>query len=134
MDNVITMNTWTFMPWLHEAFHDASRWNITYYLKLFALSALIILYSLLHTLRFYIYLYSVQFSCSVMSDSLWPHGLQHARLPCPSPIQFYLYYVCLTQFDCKVIQDEVKWVCEVFFSFSTVNSKDRVYYGCLKSW
>ena len=29
--------------------------------------------------------YSVQFSCSVMSDSLWPHGLQHARLPCPSP-------------------------------------------------
>ena len=25
------------------------------------------------------------FSCSVMSDSLWPHGLQHTRLPCPSP-------------------------------------------------
>ena len=29
---------------------------------------------------------SVQFSSSVMSDSLWPHGLQHARLPCASPI------------------------------------------------
>ena len=28
---------------------------------------------------------SVQSSCSVMSDSLWPHGLQHARPPCPSP-------------------------------------------------
>ena len=28
---------------------------------------------------------SVQFSCSVMSDSLWPHGLQHARPPCPLP-------------------------------------------------
>ena len=28
---------------------------------------------------------SIQFSCSVMSDSLWPHALQHARLPCPSP-------------------------------------------------
>ena len=28
---------------------------------------------------------SVQFSHSVMSDSLWPHGLQHARPPCPSP-------------------------------------------------
>ena len=28
---------------------------------------------------------SVQFSCSVVSDSLQPHGLQHARLPCPSP-------------------------------------------------
>ena len=28
---------------------------------------------------------SVQFSCSVMSNSLQPHGLQNARLPCPSP-------------------------------------------------
>ena len=28
---------------------------------------------------------SVQFSRSVMSDSLQPHGLQHARPPCPSP-------------------------------------------------
>ena len=27
---------------------------------------------------------SVQFSRSVVSDSLRPHGLQHARLPCPS--------------------------------------------------
>ena len=29
--------------------------------------------------------FSVQFSCSVMSDSLRSHGLQHVRLPCPSP-------------------------------------------------
>ena len=29
----------------------------------------------------------VQFShCKVVSNSLWPHGLQHARLPCPAPI------------------------------------------------
>ena len=28
---------------------------------------------------------SVQFSCSVVSDSLRPHESQHARLPCPSP-------------------------------------------------
>ena len=28
---------------------------------------------------------SAQFSCSVMSDSLRPHGLQHTRPPCPSP-------------------------------------------------
>jgi len=26
----------------------------------------------------------IQFSHSVMSDSLWPHGLQHTSLPCPS--------------------------------------------------
>ena len=29
--------------------------------------------------------HSVQFSRSVMSDSLWPHESQHARPPCPSP-------------------------------------------------
>ena len=28
---------------------------------------------------------SVQFSRPVMFDSLWPHGLQHTRPPCPSP-------------------------------------------------
>ena len=28
---------------------------------------------------------SVQFSHSVVFNSLWPHGLQHARRPCPSP-------------------------------------------------
>ena len=28
---------------------------------------------------------SIHFIHSVMSDSLWPHGLQHARPPCPSP-------------------------------------------------
>ena len=28
---------------------------------------------------------SVLFSLSFMSDSLWPHGLQHARFPCPAP-------------------------------------------------
>ena len=28
---------------------------------------------------------SVQFSCSVVSDSLWPHEWQHTRPLCPSP-------------------------------------------------
>ena len=32
------------------------------------------------------YMYSVQFSHSVVSDSLRPHESQHARPPCPSPI------------------------------------------------
>ena len=31
------------------------------------------------------YIGSVQFSPSVLSDSLRPHGLQHTRLSCPSP-------------------------------------------------
>ena len=33
----------------------------------------------------YLFLSSVQFSHSVVSDSSRPRGLQHARLPCPSP-------------------------------------------------
>ena len=32
-----------------------------------------------------IYFPTLLFSHSVMSNSLWPHGLQHARLPCSSP-------------------------------------------------
>ena len=40
--------------------------------------------------KLYVYMFiymfsSVHFSCSVMSNSLWLHGLQHARPPCPSP-------------------------------------------------
>ena len=37
--------------------------------------------------QWYIYTmkYSVQFSHSVVSYSLWPHEWQHARPPCPSP-------------------------------------------------
>ena len=35
--------------------------------------------------RYFPWLRSVQFSWSVMSDSLWPHESQHARPPCPSP-------------------------------------------------
>ena len=30
-----------------------------------------------------IVMYGYEFSCSVVSNSLRPHGLQHARLPCP---------------------------------------------------
>ena len=32
-----------------------------------------------------LWLCSVQFSSSVVSDSLWPHESQHIRPPCPSP-------------------------------------------------
>ena len=34
----------------------------------------------------YSFSYLLQFSCSVVSDSLWPHEPQHARPPCPSLI------------------------------------------------
>ena len=40
-----------------------------------------------HCFIFYqcLYFNNILFSCSVVSNSLRPHGLQHARLPCPSP-------------------------------------------------
>ena len=38
---------------------------------------------------------SVQFSHSVVSDSLQPHGLQHARPPCPSPTPSVYSHSCL---------------------------------------
>ena len=41
--------------------------------------------SICHLFKYHI-LGSVQFSCSVLSDSLWLHGPQHTRPPCPSPI------------------------------------------------
>ena len=55
-------------------------------------SSLEVIYWILF-LKFYFYyifievnlIYSVQFSRSVMSDSLRPHEPQHARPPCPSP-------------------------------------------------
>ena len=41
---------------------------------------------LLYKVRlFWKFFSSVQFSRSVVSDSLWPHESQHARPPCPSP-------------------------------------------------
>ena len=36
-------------------------------------------------IRTFLFYSSVQFSLSVVSDSLRPHELQHARSPCPSP-------------------------------------------------
>ena len=43
---------------------------------------------------------SVQFCCLVVSDSLWPHGLQHARPPCPSPTPRACSNSCLLSWWC----------------------------------
>ena len=43
---------------------------------------------------------SVQFSCSVMSDSLQPHELQHTRPPCPSPTPRVYSYSCPSSWWC----------------------------------
>ena len=38
-----------------------------------------------HIKKLYLTDVKVQFMCLVVSDSLQPHGPQHARPPCPSP-------------------------------------------------
>ena len=43
---------------------------------------------------------TVQFSHSVMSNSLWPHGLQHARPPCPSPTPGVYSHSCPLSWWC----------------------------------
>ena len=51
---------------------------------------------------------SVQFSISVMSDSLWPHGLYHSRLPCPSPtLRVYSNSCPLSQWCHPIISSTV---------------------------
>ena len=43
---------------------------------------------------------SVQFTHSVVSDSLRPHGLQHATLPCPSPTPGAYSNSCPSRWRC----------------------------------
>ena len=60
---------------------------------------------------------SVQFSCSVMSDSLRPHGLQHnSKLPCPSP----------TPRACSNSCPSCQWCHPAILSF------DIPFYSCLQ--
>ena len=41
------------------------------------------------------------FSHSVVSDSLWPCGLQHSRLPCPSPTSRAYWNSCPLSWWCQ---------------------------------
>ena len=63
------------------------------------------------------------FSHSVMSDSLWPHGLQHARLPCPSPSPRIGSNSCpLSQWCHPTISSSVVPFCSCLQSFPTSGS------------
>ena len=61
---------------------------------------------------------SVQFSCSVMSDSLPPHELQHARPPCPSPTPVVYPNSC-----------PLNWWCQ-----PTISSSVIPFSSCLQSF
>ena len=64
-----------------------------------------------------------QFTCSVMSDSLRPHGLQHARLLCPSPtLGACLNSYPLSQWCHPTISSSVILLSSCLQSFSTSGS------------
>ena len=51
---------------------------------------------------------SAQFSYSVMSNALWSHGLQHGKLPCPSPTPGAYSDSCpSSQWCCPIISSSV---------------------------
>ena len=57
--------------------------------------------------------YSVQFSCSVVSNSLRPHKSQHARPPCPPPfLMIYSAYKLNKQGD--TIQPKLEFLYQNF--------------------
>jgi len=55
-------------------------------------------------------LHSVQFSLSVVSNSLWPHEPHHARPPCPSPTPWVHPNPC-----------PLSWWCHPTISYSVVS-------------
>jgi len=63
-------------------------------------------------------LHSVQFSCSAVSNSLWPHGPQHARLPCSSASPLACSNSCPTSRWCH----------------PTISSSDITFSSCLQSF
>ena len=72
------------------------------------------LYYSQYTESFHLKFSSVQFSHSVVSDSLWPHELQHARPPCPSPTPEVYPNPC-----------SLSWWCYPIISFSVIPFSSR---------
>ena len=62
-----------------------------------------LIYWLIHSIIYIYLLSSVQFNCSVVSNSLWPHGLQQARPPCPSPTPGAFSNSCPSSWWCHPI-------------------------------
>ena len=59
-----------------------------------------------------------QFSRSAVSNSLWPHEPQHARLPCPSPTPRACSNSC-----------PLSWWC-----YPTISSSVILFFSCLQSF
>ena len=82
-----------------------------------------------------IFLYSVQFGRSVVSDSLQPCGLQHARPPCPSPTPGVYSNSCLlSQFCHPTISSSVVHFSSCLQSFPASGSFQMSQFFPSKYW
>ena len=82
---------------------------------------------------------SVQFSHSVVSDSLWPHGLQHARLPwhhqLPEPTQTHVHWVSdAIQPSHPLSSFRLKIVPSIFPSIRVFSNESVLYIRWPKYW
>ena len=83
----VTGSSTSWFWWLYEVSPSLAAMNIINLILIFTIWWCLCVESSLGLFKFlYIcYVLSFQFSNSVVSNTLWPHGLQHARPPCPSP-------------------------------------------------
>ena len=77
---------------------------------------------------------SVQFSCSVMSNSLWSHESQHTRPPCPSPAPGVYTNPCLQSRDAiqpshLLLLSPIPPCIRVFSNESTLHMRWLKYWG-----
>ena len=75
------------------------------------------------------------FSCSVMSNSLQPHGLQHARLPCPSPSLFKLMSTeSMMPSNHLVLCHPLLFLPSIFLSITVFSNKSAPWIRWPKYW
>ena len=84
------LSFWSWLCYLSPVWCWTSDWlsmchHILFYHVECWYPCVVLMWGLNHCLKVIQHISSVQFNFSVMSDSLWPHGLQHTRPPCPSP-------------------------------------------------
>ena len=81
---------------------------------------------------------SVQFSCLIVTDSLQPHGLQHARLSCPSPTPV----VCSNSMSLELVMSSNHLILcspllllpSIFPSIRVVSNESALPIRCPKYW
>ena len=79
----------------------------------------------------------IQFIHSVVSNSLWPHGLQHTQLPCPSPTPRAYSNSCLLRWRCHptISSSVVPFSsCLQFPSIRVFSNESVLLIGWLKCW